>query len=178
MKKFLYILLTFCIVMAACRPVNPPSRPGKKTQEFTTAYVQRYGQFYDSVPLNVYSLDLYSEGLKLNSHNKMEGTGWNLYLSDIFVSDVLAAGEYVSDSAAHENTFLPGMNFAGMPHGAYLLYVESDSIVQQIQVLERGSFTLEREGDTTDIRCWFVNKRDTVLKAHYRGKLKGKGFGV
>ncbi len=104
----------------------------------------------------------------------MEGSGWNLYISDIFAAEKeLNAGTYRSDSGALANTFLPGMNFEGMPHGCYLLRVDS-AAVQQITVFPTGGFTLSQDQDTTDLRFWFMQKKDTVYKAHYRGVLRVK----
>lgn len=175
-----YKILIFTILagmICACRPKNNPVRPVRRATEYTLGYEKCYGQFYDSVAANVFCLDLYSEGLKLNIKGKIEGTGWNLCLSDVFSADsLLEVGDYVSETTAAPYTFLPGQDYEGMPNGAYLLYIE-ESRVQQITVLPEGGFTMTEQGDTTDIRLWFTRtvsptRVDTLYKAHYRGKLR------
>ena len=75
----------------------------------------------------------------------MQGTGYNLCLSDIFVPDsLLAEGTYRSDSVAKVYTFLPGKDYEGIPNGAYLLEVEEGKI-QQIQILDSGSFVYRHD---------------------------------
>ena len=135
-----------CLV--ACRPVNPSSYRGMP-QEYKTAYQQIYGHCYDSLPdLAVVSLDLYSEGLELNKDKRIVGTGYNLFLSDIFVPDsLLEEGEYYSlpsDSVPKSFTFLRGRNYEGTPHGMYILNIENDKVTH-IQVLDSGRFVYSND---------------------------------
>lgn len=177
MKHPILILLTIVGIGYGCQPKSSPTRPIRRATEYKLGYEKCYGQFYDSVAANVFCLDLYSEGLKLNMKGKIEGTGWNLCLSDVFSADsLLSAGTYATDTTATPYTFLPGQDYEGMPNGAYLLYIE-DAHVQQITVLPEGGFTMTEQGDTTDIRLWFTRtlsptRVDTLYKAHYRGKLR------
>jgi hypothetical protein len=129
-------------------------KPTSKTtypETYTSAWEERYGVCYDSVPYAVVALDLYSDGLSLDTaERRMNGTGYNLYLSDIFVpGSVLAEGEYRSlapDSLTPQPfTFLPGRDYDGTPHGMYLLYVENGKL-QSIQLLDSGRFVMR---DTT-----------------------------
>ena len=134
--------------MAACRPVNPSSYRGLP-KEYKTAYEQIYGHCYDSLPdLAVVALDLYSEGLDLDKDKVIRGTGYNLYISDIFVPDsLLEEGEYYSipsDSLPESFTFLRGRNYEGTPHGMYILNIEEDKVIQ-IQVLDSGSFVYRND---------------------------------
>lgn len=147
----LFILVTLCVT--ACRPSGPSSYRGLP-KEYTTAYEEIYGHFYDSVPYAVVALDLYSEGLSLNAQRKIQGTGYNLYISDIFVPDsLLAEGDYKSliSNSLNSNsfipqpyTFLPGRDFEGQPHGMYLLNIEDDKIIQ-IQRLDSGRFSYRND---------------------------------
>lgn len=146
-------LLTVLTVLVSCKPSTPTYRSGMPKQ-YTQAYEEVYGHCYDSVPYAVVALDLYSEGLTLNEEHKIEGTGYNLYLSDIFVPDsLLESGEYrsippdsLSSLTFHLSpfTFLPGRDFEGMPHGMYLLDIQ-ESNISRIQVLDSGSFVYRND---------------------------------
>lgn len=142
MKKILYICAL--MVLAGCTPNKPsPYRGLPKT--YNLAYQEIYGHCYDSIPYAVVSLDLYSEGIELDKNHRIKGTGYNLYLSDIFVPDsLLTEGAYKSDTSAQPFTFLPGRDYEGTPHGMYILNIEEDKIIQ-IQVLDSGSFVYRND---------------------------------
>ena len=94
MKKialFIFIVVLF----SACKRTTPTPRQTYPAT-YTTAYQQIYGHCYDSLPdLAVVALDLYTAGLDLDKDSLIRGTGYNLYLSDIFVPDsLLEEGEY------------------------------------------------------------------------------------
>ena len=159
-------------VLLLCSCQNPaPSKPVTVASEFTACYAELYGQAYDSVSQDVLAFDLYSEGLDLNKQGKIEGTGTNLYISDIFTdagdspwvkSDgrlTLRAGIdslcFRSDSLPAAGTFLPGMDFEGNPTGIYLLTI-ADNAVAGIQVLDSGRFVLRTsEGKKLDFQGTF-----------------------
>lgn len=148
MIKRIYIWIGALVCLVACRPVNPSSYRGMP-KEYKTAYQQIYGHCYDSLPdLAVVSLDLYSEGLELNKDKRIVGTGYNLFLSDIFVPDsLLEEGEYYSlpsDSVPKSFTFLRGRNYEGTPHGMYILNIENDKVIH-IQVLDSGRFVYSND---------------------------------
>lgn len=149
MKHVGLIVLTVVIAaITSCKP-NQPSTYRGLPKEFTTAYEEVYGHCYDSIPYAVVALDLYSEGLSLNAQRRIQGTGYNLYLSDIFVPDsLLAEGDYISLNSnpliPQPYTFLPGRDYEGMPHGMYLLNIEDDKIIQ-IQVLDSGRFSFRND---------------------------------
>ena len=133
-------------------------------KEYNIAYEDTYGRCYDSVPHCIVALDLYSEGLELQE-NKMVGTGYNLYLSDIILPDRtgedslhLAPGTYHSERTAQPFTFLPGRDYEGTPHGMYLLFVEEGKL-QSIQVLDSGYLVVK---DTTN------NLIDLQFKLYYK----------
>ena len=130
--------------LTACHR-NAPSPQTVIPSVYTTAYCTAYGHHYDSIPLSVVSLDLYSDGLDLDTSRHMRGTGYNLCLSDIFVPySLLAEGEYRADSVGAVFTFLPGRDYEGIPNGAYLLTVEEDKLTA-IQVLDSGSFVYRHD---------------------------------
>ena len=113
-------------------------------KEYTLAYEEIYGHCYDSVPYAVVALDLYSDGIELDKNHKITGTGYNLYLSDIFVPDsLLAEGEYKSPITNQQSpispfTFLEGKEFDGYPTGAYILNIENN-VVKQILLVDSGN---------------------------------------
>lgn len=143
MKSHNYYIACFLIALfaVACRP-TPSSYRGLPST-YTTAYQRAYGHCYDSIPYAVVSLDLYSKGLELTEDQGIVGTGYNLYLSDIFVPDsLLAEGEYKSpinnQSPVSPFTFLEGKDFEGYPTGAYILNIENNA-VKQILLVDSGS---------------------------------------
>lgn len=163
MKHVGLIVLTVVIAaITSCKP-NQPSTYRGLPKEFTTAYEEVYGHCYDSIPYAVVALDLYSEGLSLNAQRRIQGTGYNLYLSDIFVPDsLLTPGDYITLSfregqgvgSPEPFTFLPGRDYEGMPHGMYLLNIEDDKIIQ-IQVLDSGRFSYRN--DTLAFTLYYRN---------------------
>lgn len=169
MKQILYFILVACVIVGCKRPNNPKPKV-QYPAEYVVAYQEDYGRFYDSISRNVYAIDLYSEGLDLDENGKMVGSGWNLYLSDIFAAeDTLPVGEYHSATTGEDHTFLPGMDFDGMPHGAYLLQIDNAK-VSQIVVLEQGCMTIRRTTDQlTDIALAFIQNGDTTYRTHFQG---------
>lgn len=154
MKKIVYILSVLAAVFTACKS-NQPSNYRGLPKEYQSAYQQIYGHCYDSLPdVAVVALDLYSDGLKLDKDKQIKGTGYNLYLSDIFVPDsLLEAGEYKSiprDSLSSStysissHSFLPGRDFEGYPTGMYILNIEKDKVIN-IQLLDSGSFVYRND---------------------------------
>ena len=161
MKKVLYLLAIIAFALSSCKPSTPVVRQ-EFPDAYDLAYQEIYGHFYDSVPYAVVALDLYSEGLTLNKDHKMEGTGYNLYLSDIFVPDsLLEEGEYHSIQPANQPaiepfTFLAGRDYEGTPHGMYILSI-GDGKVASIQVLDSGSFVYR--GDSLLFTLYYRNSR-------------------
>lgn len=145
MRKIIYILSIWALVFTSCKP-NKPSNYRGLPKEYKVAYEQIYGHCYDSLPeVAVVALDLYSEGLELDKDKHIKGTGYNLYLSDIFVPDsLLEIGSYRSDTTGQAFTFLPGRDYEGYPHGMYILNIEEDKVLH-IQVLDSGSFVYRND---------------------------------
>ncbi|MGN0236425.1 MAG: hypothetical protein ACI4BD_09025 [Paludibacteraceae bacterium] len=159
-RRFSAVIIATALLLTACHQQSAPAKPVSVASEFTSCYAECYGQAYDSVPLNVLALDLYSDGLCLNEQNKIEGSGTNLYISDIFLTAAMqdsllsvfdnpdgleSIGQstvtFRSDSLPSPCTFLPGMNFEGNPTGIYILTI-ADNAIAGIQVLDSGTFTL------------------------------------
>lgn len=148
MKK-IALFIFIAVLFSACNQTTPLPRQ-VFPETYTTAYQQIYGHCYDSLPdLAVVALDLYTAGLDLDKDSLIRGTGYNLYLSDIFVPDsLLEEGEYKSITNNQlpitAFTFLPGQDYGGTPHGIYLLTIENSSI-SKIQIFDSGSFVYRND---------------------------------
>ena len=173
MRKNLFlgiIILTGILGFASCQR-NAPYERRSFPQEYTLAYEEIYGHYYDSTAA-VVALDLYSEGVAPNEDHIIKGTGYNLYLSDIFVPDsLLVPGTYRSDTSAAPFTFVPGKDFEGMPHGMYILNIE-DNEVTHIQVLDSGSFIYRNDSLLFTLYYRNDNGYDVEYNASFAGKLK------
>ena len=160
-RKLKVLPCLLCLLLVACSPNKPSSYRGLP-QQYTTAYEQIYGHCYDSVPYAVVGLDIYSDGLTLDEERRIKGTGYNLCITDIFVSDsLLEEGEYRSLPYTEQGianpqpfTFLPGRDFEGYPHGMYILNIEEDQVLS-IQVLDSGSFVYRN--DSLALTLYFRN---------------------
>lgn len=160
MKGIYTYSIIIAFALSACKPVKVINRT-IFPEKYEQVWEERYGGCYDSIPYSVVALDLYAGGLSLDSAHRMQGTGYNLYLSDIFVatgSDSLLVGTYRSDTTAQPYTFLPGRDYEGTPHGIYLLYVENGQL-QSIQLFESGTLVVS---DTTN------GLKDLQFSLHYR----------
>ena len=171
-KGLLCLFVTLSLM--ACKRVEPTPKMTFPTQ-YTSAYEEIYGHCYDSIPYAVVALDLYSEGLELNKEHRIQGTGYNLYLSDIFVPDsLLAEGSYHSFSPLTTQptpfTFLEGRDYEGTPHGMYILHIENDKI-QTIHVLDSGSFVYHN--DSLHFTLYYRNSegRTMTYEPGFRGSL-------
>jgi len=183
MKKLLPLIVL--VALAACNPEKTYVSPNIFPDRYTSGWEERHGRCYDSIPCAVVSLDLYSEGLTLDTTTRrMQGTGYNLYLSDIFVpGDTLALGEYTSltlnsqlSTLNYPFTFLPGRDFEGTPHGAYLLKIENGKLISY-QLFDSGSFTVQdTTGGLTRLSFTLVytnaENRSATYECHFRDSLQ------
>ncbi len=170
MKKLLFYIAL--ILLAACSSKNTPRKPDSIATEMTYGKLICYGQFYDSIKYNVLSLDLYSDGLTLDSTNHMVGSGTNLYLSDIFVpliDTTLADGTYKCSTKPEPKTFLPGTDFEGTPTGTYILLIQ-DAKVASIILCSDSAFVVSRDGQTTDL-LFSLKTEDKSYDIHFKGVL-------
>lgn len=173
MKKLTYILFAALLtsLLPACKP-NKPTVNRTLPKEYTLGYEQIYGHCYDSLPnVAVVALDLYSEGLELDKNRHIKGTGYNLYLSDIFVPDsLLVPGSYRSDTSALPFTCLPGMAFEGYPHGMYILNIEDDKVVH-IQLVDSGSFVYRNDSILFTLYYRNTYNSKATYYCHFAGTL-------
>ena len=175
-RVIIWIVLAVCMVSCKKTTIQPKST---FPTEYSSVWEVRYGKCYDSIPYQVVALDIYSDGLSLDTaENRMTGTGYNLYISDIFVTnDTLAAGTYrslsPSDMTPQPFTFTPGRDFEGTPDGIYLLRVENGKL-QSIQVLDSGSFVMRQvSGDIKELQFTLYystsEKKKNTYECHYQG---------
>lgn len=171
MKVYVYIILAALFV--ACQPGNNPSRPDNTQIDsvYTVADFRIYGDYYNSDHC-VYAVDLLSEGLMYDSLWHIYGSGYNLYLSDVFVpindNKVLPTGKYAMDSVAREMSFLRGMNFEGSVTGTYLLQIEEDRI-QRIVLFTTGEMFVDYEQDNIVLDMHLYTEDSTYYHAIYTG---------
>ncbi len=166
-RIFIFFLPLFFI---ACQQPNSPStqRVTRIDTVFTQAYFTQYGHYYQGLDCEVLSLDFYSDGLSLNG-DTIEGTGTNLYLSDVFVpANQLEAAEYKVDTTAAVHTALSGMSFEGRVTGAYLLLV-NDSQVEKIYLFPTGTFIVWYEDELCNVEFHLVTPDQQTYDAVYRG---------
>lgn len=148
MKKISLIVILFVFVACQERNIELSTSPTPATR-YESCYVDLFGRYYDSLPYNIASLDLFSEGLSLDSTGRIEGSGTNLYISDLFMPSsafMLQTGEYICDSVPSEYSFLPALSFESNFTGAYLLYIENSSL-SSVRMFNRGSLVIEPEKD-------------------------------
>ena len=168
-KTLLYIAL---ICLAACSSKNTPTKPDTISAEMTYGKLVYYGQYYDSIKYHVLALDLYSDGLTLDSTNHMVGSGTNLYLSDIFVpltDTTLADGTYRCSTTPEPKTFYPGKSFEGTPTGTYILQVDNAKVAQIILCTD-SAFVVSKNGQTTDL-LFNLKTEDKHYHIHFKGVL-------
>lgn len=172
MKKHL-LYIAIILLAISCRPSNNPTIPTvvKADSIFTKLNIQAHGDYYHSQH-QVYSIDLLSDGLDFDSAGYIVGSGYNLYLSDIFAaSDCtthLPAGTYTMDSTAKEMTFLHGMHFDGDVTGTYLLDVKENQI-QRIILFTGGTMTVDYINEDTILEFNLYLSDSTIYRASYTG---------
>ena len=175
MKKILYSWL-LAIAVCSCSQNTPVGPRPQVASEFVTGIEEDYGKYYDSVAHQVAALDLYSEGLTLDSLQRYQGSGTNLYISDIFLKDsLLEVGAYRSDTTLEAFTFLPGKNFEGNPTGIYVVQVEKGKAFA-VTVYTEGTMEVKQVHDSTDITFHFPlqSAQKKEYTAHFRGILQHK----
>lgn len=169
-NRILYIAI---ILLAACTSKNTPSKPDTIASEMTYGKLICYGQYYDSIKCNVLSLDLYSDGLTLDSTDHMVGSGTNLYLSDIFIpltDTTLMDGTYKCAKTPEPKTFYPGVDFDGTPTGTYILQV-ANAKVSQIIICSDSTFVVSTNGDTKEL-LFNLKSEDKNYNIHFKGVLE------
>jgi hypothetical protein len=169
MKNVIYLLLL--LLVASCNPINNPNTPTKPViadSVFVCADFRKYGDYYKTGH-QVYAIDLLSQGLEYDSLFHIQGSGYNLFLSDIFTtSKSLPAGHYQMDSVAKDMTFLRGMDFEGSITGTYLLQI-SENKIQRITLFTGGSMDVAYLEDEILLDFKLYTADSTLYHATYQG---------
>lgn len=183
MRKLLYIGLLGLVGflgLSSCSNSTPYVYHGLP-KEYILAWEEIYGKAYDSIPYPVVALDLYSKGLELDADHRMRGTGYNLYISDIFVPEShgvdtlrLVPGKYHSERTGLPFTFLPGKDWDGQPTGMYVLYVENGKL-QSITMLDSGYIVVKDTMSSVvkDLEFTLYYKNAYGSRATYRPHFQG-----
>lgn len=169
-KHLLYIAII--LLVSACGPGNTPTTPTlvQADSVYTESKIQAHGDYYNSGH-QVYTIDLLSDGLDFDSAGYIIGSGYNLYLSDIFAPQdctYLPAGTYTMDSTAKEMTFLHGMHFDGDVTGTYLLDI-NDNQIQRIILFTGGTMTVDYINEDTILEFNLYLSDSTIYRASYTG---------
>lgn len=171
-----FVALSLCLAVCfgACRPYNTPHVYQNLDTLLTSGRVEAYGAFYapEGIDYPVFSLDLYGTGVGLNDKGAIEGTGTNLYLSDIFVPvglDALPEGIYRCDSLAKEYTFLRGMNYDGNYGGSYVLLIGESSYT--VYLIVSAEMQLSYIGDTMQLDGQAMLDNKKAYPFHFKGVL-------
>lgn len=160
------------LALAGCNTYTPTKKQALDSV-YCVGYIEQYGKAYTGLDRNVYALDLYTEGMSLDSTRHIVGSGLNLYLSDIFLDDtVFQTGAYHSDTTTAAFTFLPGRDFEGMPTGIYLLSI-SEGKSTGIQVLDSGRMEVGLTSDSLyHIELELYYNKGTLYKARIESPLE------
>ena len=169
MRNVIYLLLL--LLVASCNPINNPNTPTKPViadSVFVCADFREYGDYYKTGH-QVYAIDLLSQGLEYDSLFHIQGSGYNLFLSDIFTtSKSLPAGHYQMDSMAKDMTFLRGRDFEGSITGTYLLQI-SENKIQRITLFTGGSMDVAYLEDEILLDFKLYTADSTLYHATYQG---------
>ena len=184
-KVTLSLMLTGCLtagMLTSCRTPVSPIHYQTEDSILTSGRLEYYGAYYEQegIDYDVISLDLYSSGLGLNKDGKMEGTGTNLYISDIFVppatliannaQSVLPEGTYTCDSTARQMHFLRGLNYDENYGGSYVLLKGETNY--SVKLITDGQMTVTYHSDTLiiDGQATLEGRREPYA-FHYRNIL-------
>ena len=179
MKRPLIYVFTNVLILSllvSCKP-TPPTPTSQ--DEYDYGFITRYGAYYaeQGIPSNVFMLDVYTPGLRLNDEGYIEGSGRNLCFSDVFTPSTATALQdgvvYTADSTGREDSFLPGQDFEGNINGAYLLDIK-DNKVTAITLISNGTFVISHVADTMHIDFELVTDKKTVYKATYHARITYK----
>ncbi len=179
-KILILILILFSI--AGCKPADAPvPYQYNVSPEFTWGFADFYGNYYSHYGIrnNVISLHLFTDKLKINDENKLDGTGQYLIIEDIFSAPsdtLLPAGTYQMSQTGEPYSFFAGKKFEdnreAIPSGTYMYYIESDPTKSKIVYVTDGTMNASASEDGVyDIRCSFILDGKTELKGTFRSVL-------
>lgn len=168
-----YLIILPILLCFGCSSKNKPTTQTDTTQtEFTLANAVQYGQYYKEAESTVLAIDFYSDGITLDENGYMQGSGTNLYFSDIFLplaEDALPEGTYTADTTAAPYTFLWGQNYEGVNFtGCYLLNI-TEGEVAAIKLVTKGEMQVAYKGDSAYIDFRLRLTDDSDYEGHFYG---------
>lgn len=175
-RLYIFCLLAGILLYSCNNGINEPSKNVTLRQPFTTGYAVYYGTYYDylGIDTHVFELDLYTEGLGLDSTGQYVGTGQNLYMTDIFSlgsDSLLTEGIYNVDNLYQytAGSILGGESYGGIPGGAQLINVSSTGI--SYDYIISGTMTVAYSNDSTILNFKLQTKQGTLIENQFRGIL-------
>ncbi len=184
MKKYLltpcslllisYSLLLTLFTLLGCKKTDPVVNPTTAGNTFESGYSVFYGSYYDYLGIqeNVVTLSLLSPNLSIDTAGYYVGTGTNLILTDVFISQVdtfLPTGHYTADDNGLAMTFLPGKSYDGNVNGAYMLIISDTGY--STEILPDGYFDLTTKGDSIFINFSFKRSNNKIYTPSFKGLL-------
>lgn len=171
--RFIKNILPLLLLVSACQPhVNTPvDMLGQYDSVYVIADMQWHRQYYPILERQVFSIDLLSDGLTFDADYHIEGSGCNLYFSDIFLpmtDSLLPDGRYRMDTLPNTQTFLPYMQFEGGVTGCYMLDIKENQI-QRIIGFTAGEFEITTLGEDIRMDISLYLPDSTRYHAIYQG---------
>ena len=175
-RLYIFCLLAGILLYSCNNGINEPSKNVTLRQPFTTGYAVYYGTYYDylGIDAHVFELDLYTEGLGLDSTGQYVGTGQNLYMTDIFslgCDSLLTEGIYTVDTLYQytAGSILGGESYGGIPGGAQLINVSSTGI--SYDYVRSGTMEVKYRNDSILINFKLQTQQGTQIENQYTGIL-------
>ena len=170
----IFCLFTSVFFYSCNNGINEPTN--NVTLPFTTGYAVYYGTYYDylGIDTHVFELDLYTEGLGLDSTGQYVGTGQNLYMTDIFSlgsDSLLTEGIYNVDTLYQytAGSILGGESYGGIPSGALLINVSSTGI--SYDYIKSGTMEVKYRNDSVLIAFKLQTQQGTQIENQCNSKL-------
>lgn len=169
--KLFHIGVIFTILLTSCQKYNTTPRKVLSIDTvFTSAYSHAYGTYYEGLERNVFSLDLYSQGIHFQNDTLL-GSGTHLCFTDIFLptnQTVIQEGDYKVDSTSNCHTALGAMYFEGNLTGTHLI-LWNDAKMDRIYLFPTGAFSLIQDADTSIIEFHLQTHDYQTFDATFRG---------
>ena len=184
MYKFIIISFTLFFLFS-CKENPEDIFRYNKNPQYTHGDVIFYGDYYSDYgnPNYVFSLSLLSDSLNVNNSGRFSGIGQSLTITDIFTSPsevFLQDGTYTVSDSGEPFTFYKGeiMRIDSVDYilGAYIYFIEKNSNLSKIQLIDGGSFTISNSvvgttGITQTITCDFTLDDNSKLTGNFSAEL-------
>ena len=173
---YIFCLLAGILPYSCDNRKNEPSKNVVLRQPFTAGYAVYYGAYYDylGIDAHVFELDLYTEGLGIDSTGQYVGSGQNLYMTDIFSlgnDSLLAEGIYSIDTLYQytPGSILGGESYGDIPGGAQLINVSSTGI--SYDYIRSGTMEIKYRNDSILIHFKLLTQQELQIESQFNGIL-------